>query len=82
MKLVLVEWTDPCTYHGHGWMDRDERDCNKLKPVSCITVGVLYQDNDERVVVILNLNEDSYGEAQSIPKSCIKRIRNLKVSNE
>ncbi len=79
MKLVLVEWEDPCTYATPGWLEKEDDDSEKMSAIPCISVGILYQENDERIVIILNSNPHAFCQAQSIPKSCIKRIRYLKV---
>lgn len=77
MKLVMIEWVDPCAYAVHGWMDKENNDDECMNPIPCITVGILYSENSERLVVVLNMNRSNFCQAQSIPKCAIKRMRVL-----
>jgi len=79
MKIVLVEWEDPCSYAVHGWLPKEGSDTTEMLPLKCVTIGVLYQENDERIVVVLNMNADNFCQAQCIPKGSIKRIRQLTI---
>ena len=79
MKMVLVEWEDPCTYATHGWLPKEDTDDETMLPISCVSVGILYKENKERIVLYMNGNKHDFCNAQCIPRSCIKRIRTLKV---
>jgi len=75
MKLVLVEWEDSSSYS--GW-HRIHPDCDCV--ANCISVGVLCSEDKKQVVLALSKSDSgNYGDTMAIPKSCIKRIRYLKV---
>ena len=75
MKIVLIEWEDSSSYG--GW----HRVMPELDSISnCISIGILCQDSPKYVVLSQSKSDSgNYGDTISIPKSCIKRIRYLKV---
>ena len=75
MKVVIIEWVDACGYGLH-WEDREPW---SEKPASCITIGLLTHEDEKNVFVVLSLSGDKYSHGEAIPKSCIKRIRKLRV---
>lgn len=81
MKLVMVEWLDACSYYTtNGWLSKEDKGPKGFKPVKCITAGLLYLDGSDSIVVLLNQNNKGrFCQAQTIPRSCITRIRQLTV---
>ena len=78
MKIVMVEWTDS-TMLGQRWHCGDEID--QLDIGRCVSVGIVRQDDDEKLV--LTQNQGRYMDGANliaIPRGCIKRIRLLRVS--
>ena len=76
MKLVLVEWIDPCSF-ATGWTERGNFE--EATPVKCITVGIALRETKKEIIVSLNLNERNYSNAMVIPKENIRRIRKLRI---
>ena len=77
MKLVIVEWNDPCSTSEPMWQHREQIDDLDVMP--CVTVGVLLKENVDDLRVTLSLNPCTFSQAITIPKSNIKRIRYLKI---
>jgi hypothetical protein len=73
MKLVMVEWNDS-HFHLGGWVARDGLDVDLAPSVS---LGVLVKENFEGVIIAPNIGVGSISQSITIPKSCIKRIRQL-----
>ena len=75
MKLALIEWSDAASRSG-GWHYLDEED----SIMECVSIGILCAEDDKQIVMALSKNEKGlYAETFAIPKSCIKRLRYLKV---
>ena len=77
MKLVLVEWVDIASTYDPSWTAKSE--ITDLGCVPCVTCGILLHEDDINVHVTLSTNTQCFSQAIVIPKSCIKRIRYLKV---
>ena len=77
MKVVRVSWLDACSYATEGWFPKEANDGESFKALPCVTAGMLYLEDDERIVVILNSNEHCISQAQTIPRGCITRIEVL-----
>ena len=76
MKLVLVSWVDASSL-GSSWEDRE---ClAHFGATRCISVGILAEETDTEVKLVLSLNPVNFSQALAIPKCCIKRIQELKV---
>ena len=75
MKLVMVEFEDSSSYS--GWHKLD----SWLDSISnCVSVGILCREDKKQIVLALSKsNSRNYGDTMAIPRSCIKRIRYLKV---
>lgn len=77
MQIAMIEWEDSCTeptWHRRG---------SSLDTVaSCVSVGIMTQDNDSCVSLTQSISNSTgnIGDTITIPRSCIKRIRKLKVS--
>lgn len=78
MKIVLVEWIDS-TMLGQRWHCEDE--INQLDIGRCVSVGIVRQDDDEKLVITQNQGRYRDGaNLIAIPRGCIKRIRLLRVN--
>lgn len=76
MRVVLVEWDD--SFSDGGW-----RPAQDDLPIShCITVGLLQYDSEDKVTITQSkANSGNYADRISIPKSCIRRIRQLVIKH-
>jgi hypothetical protein len=75
MRIVLIEWEDSCSYGGWHLLS-DETDNISC----CITIGLLCKENDDSITIAPSRSENiRYSEAITIPRSCVTRIRYLKV---
>jgi len=77
LKLVLIEWEDPCS-SSPMWESRV--DIKNLDTTSCISVGIVLSETREDISLGLSRNVRNYAQAIIIPKKSIKRIRQLKIS--
>ena len=75
MKIILVEWEDSRLITD-GWHNKDM----VVETITCVSIGAQTLDDGKYVVVTPNLNSDHYCQDIAIPKSAIKRIRQLKLS--
>ena len=71
---VIVEWIDSMS--SGGWHDYKESD------LTCYTVGMLYEDKKDRVVIAMNKSAHGYGDYMEIPKIAIKKVTRLGISGE
>ncbi len=76
-KLALVEWVD--SNSRSGWMNKD--DIQLCNPLPCVSVGMMIETND-CVKVIENIGGNDVNMVMAIPKSCIKRLRYLRIVKE
>ena len=74
MKLLLVEWDDSSTCVGwHRLSSEDDIS-------HCISTGLLCKETEKSITLTISKSElGSIAETISIPRSCIKRIRRLRV---
>ena len=77
MRLALIEWEDSA--FAQGWMSREAVKCHIVS--TCISVGLLVAENKKQITIIqsASMGKDQYGDGITIPRSCIKRVRYLKV---
>lgn len=78
MKLVLIQWDDPCSTSEPIWQHREG--IGDLCVVHCITAGILLSETDSDVRIVLSLNSGDFSQAITISKSSIKRMYYLKVA--
>jgi len=79
VRLCLVEWVDSAFVQ--GWIDRKVAEGHKES--NCVSVGILLYENDERITIVQDTSDSgNVGDGITIPKSCIKRIRYLKLMGE
>lgn len=71
-----MEWEDTCA--NSGW--RDLGLAKEETTISCISCGLILGEDDQKIIICTSLAKSGqYGEATTIPKGCIKRIRTLRV---
>lgn len=75
IRPVRVEWVD--SMGTAGWRDYSPAD------LRCTSVGILVDQNDERVVIansVAHANQGTgyYHDVLEIPRAAVKRIRRLK----
>ena len=79
MNAVIIHWNDIAGQGDRAWMSADE--VNDFKPVPMITVGYLLVNTDDFVVVAGTKStmheDDSFGNVNAIPKSCITKIQQV-----
>ena len=80
MRLVLVEWVDT-RFITCGWFGKDEApNCDIAR---CVSIGCIRKTNKGDYIMMPNMSDSgTVSECIVIPKGCIKRIRQLKVTNE
>jgi len=68
-----IEWVDS-TFH-HGWQLKQDSDCTFPQ---CVSVGIFIKEDKESITIAQSESADSYGDRITIPKCCIKKVRELK----
>ena len=76
-KIVLVEWIDIASTYDPAWTAKGE--ITDLGCVPCVTCGIMLHEDSKDIHVTLSTNIACFSQAIVIPKSCIRRIRTLKV---
>ena len=79
MRMIIVEWTDS-SFHTEGWQDLEV--ISGIGLAECISVGVVYYEDEKKLCLVPNINRETGVQSIIIPKVAIKRIRQLKVSND
>lgn len=67
---VEVEWID--SMKSSGWHDFKKSD------MRCRSVGILYDNTKDRIVIAQNKSSVGFGDYMEIPKAAVTRIRKLK----
>ena len=77
MKMVRVDWLDAMS-DDNTWQELDDLSKQTLKPVTC--VGWILAENEDNIILISSFDEDAQmgGGGFTIPKSCVKKITQLK----
>ena len=80
MRLALVEWGDT-RFITCGWFSKDDAfNCDIAR---CVSIGCIKETSKGDYIMMPNVSDsDTVSECIVIPKGCIKRIRQLKVTNE
>lgn len=73
-KLVMIEWIDSASGVGY-W--KDIEDAEEALPAECTTVGFLIDDGPDHKTVASSITGEQAGGTLSIPKSAIRRTRQL-----
>ena len=75
MKLVIIEWEDSCSQSGWHPMDISYEGTSH-----CITLGLKVAETENFITVAPSRSGNiRVCDSLSIPKSCIKRIRYLRI---
>lgn len=77
--VVYVEWVDHSAQG--GWMSVEEENPNEVDDDDiCSSVGWLYKDGKERIILISSMTEDGgqVGNKQFISKKLIKKVQYIK----
>jgi len=75
MRVVLISWLDSNVTHGWDLKDDVVNDV-----AHCETAGIVYAEDEDKITVVLAESDcDSTLERLTIPKGCIKSIRELRV---
>lgn len=75
-KLVLVTWVDSTSVAAAGrWVDT--ADLDNLQVGLCFSVGWLYRDTQDDVIVFSHYADPELGGEICIPKIAIKEIKEL-----
>lgn len=84
MRLVIVEWVDSCgcETEWHGLTD-----AKVCRTVLCKSVGWLFKDETDVVVLVPNLAEVADGPNQgcgtmTIPKCCVRKITDIGITTK
>lgn len=73
MRVIEVGWDDISSIN--GWKKREVVDAN-ASPIFCRSVGYLYKDDGENVVLVQSMSDenDTVAECICIPKTNIRYI--------
>jgi len=74
---VLVEWLDSTTLSKWGPVEEYQK---AARPSTCVSMGFLLLEDDERLVILQTIDGDETGDvmaALAIPRTCVLRIRHL-----
>lgn len=74
MRLVMVEWEDSATNYGWHRLSTDDS-------ISyCVSVGMICREDEKQVTLAQSRSDcGNISETISIPRSCIRRMRMLKI---
>lgn len=77
MKEVKIIWIDSCASDSHWTLLEDGFD--DVEPIEIRTYGVIIKETDNYIVVAQNygINPEQVCNLMSIPKGCIKEIKEL-----
>ena len=74
VKVVLVEWSD--SYFENGWRKKGDF---RLASSKCISTGILLnKTRDDVTLVSSHSDEDTYGDAITIPRKVISKLEIIK----
>ena len=80
LPVVEVEWLDSVSVNGWRPVSSIDELCNEEDAMLQRSVGFLYHDGDDRIVLVrdggLGLDPE-LGDAMAIPKVCVKKMRRL-----
>jgi len=76
MKIAIVEWDD--AYSNGGWHTPNP-DLDRI--ARCISMGLLCYEDDKQITIAqsYSMTSGNIGDTITIPKGCIKRIRQLQI---
>ena len=77
MQIYLVKWYDT-QFLTHGWQCKEVT--TGVPPVSCASIGVIAEEDDERINLNPNINSlGDFSQGIIIYKANIKKIWKIKV---
>lgn len=77
MRMVIIEWVDS-HFQPNEWCNR--RYIEIVKRPSHISIGVVLAETDTEILVCPNLGKEDGAQGICIPKSSIKRVRQLRMA--
>ena len=78
MKTVLIEWVDS-QFQPNEWSKKCQ--IEEVKSPTCISVGVILAETEDNILICPNLSGEQGAQGLTIPKSSIRRMRQLKVGS-
>lgn len=83
MRLVEVFWSDPRGLGGGGWVKADEVDDLELTASRCKTVGYVFRETDDELVLFASLGfnrgeVEEVGDGLVIPKCVVQQVNDLR----
>jgi hypothetical protein len=75
-RIVLVEWID--SYCVQGWHSPEEL---PDRPVSCVSVGYIYQDNDVGIGLVASVAPEEVADPLFIPRFAVLKVEALSVNS-
>lgn len=69
----MVVWDD--SYELHGWQPRGK--APGLKPVCCVSVGLLLKKTRKRIVLALSVSDDQAQGVTTIPRRAVRHLWKL-----
>lgn len=79
MKVVKVTWIDSCNSNMNWLLIEDIKNWKNIEPISIYTYGAMVQEDENYIVVAQNYGKEpeQCSNLTSIPKGCIKEIKEL-----
>ncbi len=75
IRMVLIDWVD--TGVVHGWQNQDEI-VNGI--AHCQSLGFLTAENEESITIVFGISDQGLiMERKTIPRGCIKSVKELRV---
>lgn len=78
MRVVRIDWIDSCASNME-WTLKDEIGEKNIEPIRITSYGIIIKENDDYITVAQNygFNPEQMCNFMSIPKGCIKKIKNI-----
>jgi hypothetical protein len=75
MKIVKVNWADPC-FAKSGWMDKDDfRSFCQSQPARSTTIGILAHEDKKSIVILQTIGENTVADAVKISRASILDLK-------
>jgi len=75
MKLLYIKWHDSTSQQGGIWHDRES--VEKMRPLQIVTVGWIISETKKYITLASSITKHQVSGDICIPKSCIKKIKEL-----
>lgn len=78
MRAVRIDWIDSCASNME-WTLKDGIDEKNIEPIRITSYGVIIKEDEDYIIVAQNygFNPEQMCSFMSIPKGCIKEIKNI-----